>query len=94
MKMDYFSNWHRRLFTALKIYLKVTTQISSVVRCKKTVDKTKIIAIKMILIGAEDELLSAEREILSEQFNSTEDDVQAAYEQCYAGSVKCQLFLN
>lgn len=86
--------WYLRLIAPLNIYFKLFKQIISLVNCTETSDKSKISALKMLLISAEDEINSAEMEVIAQQFNHTEDDVQEAFEKVQAGSVSCNLFLN
>jgi hypothetical protein len=79
---------------ALNVYFKVFKKLHSLVHCSETSDKSKLIAIKMMLISMEEDLLEVEREVISMQFNMTEDDVLEAFEKVQAGNVKCNLFLN
>ena len=87
-------NWHKRYIGALNIYFKAMKQISSLVNCSETSSKRKVMALKMLLISLEEDLVQAEREVISMQFNMTEDDIQEAMEKFQAGSVKVILFLN
>lgn len=79
---------------ALNIYFKAVKQISSLVNCSETSSKSKVMALKMLLIGMEEQLCLVEEVVISQQFSHTEEDVQEAMEKFQAGSVKCNLFLN
>lgn len=79
---------------ALNIYFKAIKQISSLVNCSETSSKSKVMRLKMLLISLEEDLVDVEREVISQQFSHTEDDVQEAFEKVQAGSVQCNLFLN
>jgi hypothetical protein len=83
-----------RLMAPLNIYFTLIKKINSIVNCEVTTDKSKIVLLKMLLIGAEEDIKTAELEVLNQHFNMTEDDVLEAYVKVQAGPVKCHLFLN
>lgn len=87
-------NFYFRLLAPLRIYFRVFKQIISIVHCKETSDKSKVCALRMLLISAEDEINSSEMEVIGQQFNHTEEDVLEAFEKVQAGPVKCHLYLN
>ncbi len=86
--------WYMRLMAPLNIYFKVFKTIVSLVNCSETSDKSKIVALKMLLISAEEEITEAETEVINQQFNMTEDDVYEAFEKVQVGPVMCNIFLN
>lgn len=47
-----------------------------------------------MLTTMEEDLIEAEREVLTQQFPMSEDDVMEAQDKFQAGSVNCNVFLN
>lgn len=86
--------WYIRLIAPLNIYFKFYKRLCTLVNCKETSDKTKLMSIKMMLTTMEEDLIEAEREVLTQQFPMSEDDVMEAQDKFQAGSVNCNVFLN
>lgn len=57
-------------------------------------DKNKLLSIKMMLVGLEEELEEVETAVLQEQFNYTEQEILPCQQKITALSTRFTLFLN
>lgn len=85
--------WYFRLIKPLNTYFAAFKRISSIIS-SDTTDRTKVMSLRLLLVNLENDLNDCEKEVISVQFNHTEDDIQEAFEKVQAGGVQCNLFLN
>ena len=86
--------WYFKLTKTLDVYFRFVKKISTIIHCKSTSDKTKMAALRMLLITSEEELIQVERDILTEQLCLLEEEVLECQMKVQAGPIKCVLFLN
>ena len=86
--------WYFRFVKYVNLHHKAIKKVVSIIRCKESTDKTKVMMIKMLLVSLEEELSEADRDLLSIEFNYMEDETLQVQDKFQAGSVSCRLFLN
>lgn len=88
--------FYLKFIRIIQFQFRLLSRVRSVINAprEEICEKNKLLSIKMMLVGLEEELEEVEATVLQEEFNHTEQEILSCQQKITALSSRFTLFLN